>query len=509
MTTPDITRFLEELYALEPSLQAQEAELRPLLADLLAARPDAEPDPAFVAHLRTMLRDRAAAPARSAHLPFFSFSPFSTALAGTALGVLVTAPITWAVLQPQDAMPTDTTEDTSLSALFHYSVNDAGEEAFGALQPHPATASFGRGGGGGGEPAPSAAGTAAMDARMMIDPGPGEITQYRYLYDGALPALTDETVDVLKRQPGISGADARDILGQFRLGAADMTSFEGLRVDSLQFYQDREYGYAVHANLREGSLSISSYWPRWPNPAAECRDDACYERLRLSIDDVPADEELLAIAEAFVARHGIDVTRYGSPTVDNGWRTQYERTANKSEFYIPDTQRVIYPLLIDDQQVYEQGGEPSGISVSINVRARRVSDVWGIQNQSYLRSAYAAVTDEAVIRDFLTGYDQTPAAFLPRDIDVKTVDVRLGAPTRGLMRMYAPDGTLPQELYVPALVFPVEQPAGEEFFWRTHVTVPLAADLLESAPLPGGPPMPIDTLPMPLMQEEMLREEDE
>jgi hypothetical protein len=230
--------------------------------------------------------------------------------------------------------------------------------------------------------------------------------------------------------------------------------------------------------------------------------------MRLKIGDIPADDVILGIAADFVRAHGIDLSKYGTPEVDNLWRQQYEQTPDKNQYYIPDQIRVIYPLLVEGQPVYDESGGKSGLSIGVNIREKKVADIWGIQDQKYLKSSYPAVTDPAKITAYLENQGRMYTDWLPEGSTVKTVDITLGTPEMGYVKMYNYENNMSEELIVPALIFPVTNVPAGEVYYRNSVTVPLASDILEKAlNQPNPRPLPIDT--MILEDEAMLRTQEE
>ena len=506
----NLKSILTELYEIDPGLREHEQELIPVLEKLIAHKPDVTPDPAFVEKLRMMLREKASKKTSSTHSQFSIFNfPFplmpnlSYTVAGALVGVLITGPVVYSLVRTQQTLPA--TEGGESTALFSYNVSNAGNEAFGDLsQMNVNLDAYGRGGGGMGGDRPQSGGgggNVAMDATMapeiardgdakMIAP---DFINYNLVFNGELPALTAEQVEILKRQKGISSPQIGSILNTFNTGLIDLDSFDNAKVDSMNFYQDAPFGYMFYVNFREGSIALNSNWEKWPHPEMNCRDEACYRRYRININDVPADETLIGIANDFVEEHGFDLSQYGEPEVDNTWRINYESSPDKAQFYIPESARVVYPLLVEGKPVYEEGGAKVGISVSVHVREKKVSDVWGIMDQKYLKSSYDAVTDEAQVRSFLETFGDMNTSWMPEGTTQRTVDITLGTPEIGYMKMYTYENTISDELIVPALIFPVENVPQGEYFYRTSVTVPLAKDLLDNlnVPIDGPRPMPL------------------
>lgn len=514
-----IQTVLDELYQLDPELRTQEAELLPILTKLLETKPDAEPDDAFVQRLRVMLRDKAAlqpSPSRSL-FSFLTMPSLNYAVTGAVLGAVITGPVVYGIMQSGGISTLPATGEKG-TALFSYSVEDAGNRAFGDLSTVAEGTAYGRsqgGGGMGGAPGIDAAvpmnadvpAGSSVDQKIMPFP-PGELTQYNLKFEGEMPALSAGQIEVLKRQKGVSSADVATIMRSFNTGLIDLGTFRNARADMISFYQDAPFGYVTTVSFREGNISINANWEKWPHPEAECRDEACFQRMRLKINDVPSDDAILGVAESFVREHGIDLSQYGEPEVDNLWRRNYEQTPDKNQFYIPDQIRVIYPLLVEGKPVYDEGGAKSGISIGVNIREKKVADAWGIMDQKYLKSAYPAVTDAAKITAYLENQGKMDTSWMPEGTKVKNVDVTLGTPELGYVKMYNYENNQSEELIVPALVFPVTNVPAGEIYYRDSVTVPLAADILEKASqMPDPRPLPVE----PIIMEDgaTLRAEDE
>lgn len=501
----DLQSILGELYTIDPSLRDHEAELIPVIQAMIRTRPDVTPDPAFVEHLRMTLREKSiSGPRRCIAKPdsffsFFTMNNLQYTVTGVVLGAIVAAPLTYSLSQGGGFSLTPSSDGTQ--KLFSYSVEETGSKAFGDIS----TANSGGRGGGGGAPSPAVdtsmmatrpqsgggGGGMPMMDKMMIAP---ELTEYRLIFDGQLPELSS-SVDVFKRQKGGSSADMTKILGSFNTGLIDLKSFAGAKTDMISFYQDTKYGYMGTVSFRDGSISLNQNWEQWPHPENNCQDEACFQRYRIKMEEIPADDVLIAIAQAFVNDHDIDIAQYGAPEVDHQWKAQYDAMTDKTFAYIPESVRVIFPLLIDGKPVYDESGTKSGINLGVNVREKKVSDAWGIMDQKYQKSSYPAVSDAETIKNYLANYGKIDKQWMPPNTTVKSVDVTLGTPEVSLVRMYSYQNNMSEELLVPALVFPVTNVSEGGYFYQTTITVPLASDLLKERLGNGAP------VPMPLIQE--------
>lgn len=498
--------FLDDLYEIDPTLKAHEADIIPLVEKLMTSDPAAEPDSEFVKRLRMQLKERAAdlTTPQSA-----GFQKWLFALGG-AVSAAVIIPVAFVAM---DQMKSSRPVVSDSSALFSYSISEEGKEAFGPLSGIAADGGMtrnqsGGGGMGGGNPVPvpsmasemmttdaTAPGIGSGGDAKMIAPYP--MTRYEYVYAGTLPELTS-TVAVYKRNASRKNVPFSAIGSSLNLGNIDLSSFDDLSLENVSFSQNKQYGYQLNVNLRESSVSIDAQWDQWP--MGKCRTDACFQAERVKLTDIPTDDQLVAIAQDFVKNHAIDVTHYGEPEVDMQWKRDYDRATNKVDAWIPDQIRVVYPLVIDGNEVSDQGGMPFGISVSVHIKSRRVMNVYGLMSRDYSKSDYAGVSDAKQITDYLAQLDNYAWMPEPEMRDVKTATVTLGEPVAGYSVYYTYKDNVNQELLIPVLTFPVTNVAGgDPYFYRSTVMVPLAAEMLKEQtgggmpiPMPRPMPMPID-----------------
>lgn len=75
---------------------------------------------------------------------------------------------------------------------------------------------------------------------------------------------------------------------------------------------------------------------------------------------------------------------------------------------VPDFVSVIYPQQHDGTAVMDEGGNPVGISVSINLRTRQVTGVWNLRTLRYESSQYPAVTDFRRVVDIAISRNSYP-----------------------------------------------------------------------------------------------------
>ncbi len=343
------------------------------------------------------------------------------------------------------------------------------ESALSSVAPSRGVA-FGMGGGG------------TADAKMIssIMP-PAEFKNYKFEYKGEL-SLPSSSVDVLRRVKTIgTNVDAGSLLASLNFGPADLSSFNGMVMQSASFIQRGEFGYNLNVSFDDGSVSVGQNWETWP--AGKCgADQACYEAQRVKYEEIPADADAIAIADAFVKEHGINVSAFGTPEVNAYWRTSYDLATDKANYYLPETVEVVYPLAIDSQGVYDEySAQKQGLTISVHIKTKRVAAAYGLTTQTYESSPYEVETDAKKVMSYL----ETGGINSYRAEGAKTVTLELGEPVRGLIKYYnyasiSSLRALNEELLVPALIFPIKNiPKDDPNFYRTAVIVPLVKEVLD------------------------------
>ncbi|MCX6744677.1 MAG: hypothetical protein NTX82_04095 [Candidatus Parcubacteria bacterium] len=489
----DIKNFLEELYQLDPDLKNHEADLVKIISTMLQNKPDTKFDEQFKQRLRTELLAKIEELKKNKVKTGF----WQNLKLWQGLSVAsIAAVITLVVLLPSISRKLAQTEQARESGVMglEANVSQVSDNAFGDLAPESAGLAA---------PSPSAGigskmlsgltsslapsgfggGAATMDTKMIAPDF--ELISYKFIYEGEEIKLADSELPVLKRIKGYGTQDYSSWLKTLNLGLIDATKFANLKVQHLGLAEDKDYGYIIDITPFEGSLNITENSQRWSYDYTNMS--------KLTLADIPADSELIALADEFLNKYKINLKSYDQPEVDNLWRTSYGQTVNKDEAYIPEIISIRYPLLVDNKTVFDQNGYKTGIFVNINVRKKMVSGVYSIFTQNYTSSKYAAETNGQRIKEIaenggLSGGQSFAEA-------QKTVEITLGTPTMQLMQYWQLEGNQNNELLAPAYVFPVENVSGGDYSGK-YVVVPLIKDILDSTDSSRG----IGGIPMPLTQ---------
>lgn len=311
------------------------------------------------------------------------------------------------------------------------------------------------------------------DYAKMILP----MQSFEYAYTGEPLDLTDEQALVYRRLKGDGSLSNKfdGLIGGQKVGPLDLQVFSGLQTNSLAFNENRPFGYSVNIDLREESIYIGQNWPYWQTERDKCGDNvSCWESYRLKINDIPADDSVIAMADKFLSDKKIGRSNYGEPQIDNFWRLNYESSNDKDNYYIPEEISVIYPLMIDGQPVYDQGGSFDGLRVNVNLLHKRVSGVSNLTTARYQSSEYALETDAQKV---LEAASKGGSRFYYGE-GAEKITLELGTPTKSLIRYWRYADGLSEELLVPALIFPVKN-IPDNYYGSRFITIPLVKEMLD------------------------------
>ncbi len=509
MQEKNINNILKEVYLLDPSLKEHEDMLMRIISDILKAKPDTQFDKEWAQSLRKQILAQQPTSVsffeRVQHSmkQFQSIYTYGGAVAVVAiiavLGVMATqqySPTTTSLTQntqvqsvsanafgsliAQDGKGVALESSTEEMVMADTASDDADAKVAAptqnlAVATQPAV---GFGGGGGGV------------SEMLIYPNP---YTYTYTYTGDDVSLVDEQLTVYRRNTKNSGSGSlAQQVQSLNLGFANLKTFSATDIQNISFVEDKDFGYSVNLNFTDGSMSISENYQRWSYPARDCRDQACFDRYRVSIGDIPDDATIIRMAQSFLDERGIATDTYGEPEVINDWRRGYELAANKADYYIPETLQVRYPFMVNGEIVYEQSGNTAGMMVNVNIQLNRVSGVWNLRAQVYDASAYTAVTDfDRVKKIAERGGIYGPIYAYREDGRSTQETLNLGTPDQILMQTWNYQNGQQNELLVPALRFPVLNQPSDRYFSRDAVVVPLAEELIQQYEQQEQPNVPL------------------
>ncbi len=319
---------------------------------------------------------------------------------------------------------------------------------------------------------------APLDKMSMIMPYYG----YKYSYVGDELNLSEETLPVYRRLKGHNNAaiDLAKTLKSFGFSDLNLSNFDNLQVTNLSVAENKELGLLINFDFNEESVYVYENWRYWQNKEREaCNGDMnCFEKFRLTLNDIPSDEQLISLANNFLEKHKISLTNYSTPRVDNNWREDYNRSESKQDYYIPEILSVVYPLLINGEEVRDQSGNFAGLRVSINVSKNAVNGLNGLFPYRYEASDYATETSVDNILKIVENGGWNQNYYLPDNVQT----LNLGTPTRAYVQLWRYDNASSQnnELLVPSLIFPIVSENSNSYYsYQRYVIVPLVKEILD------------------------------
>lgn len=529
----NIKKILEDLYAVDQNLRPYEKDLEKIILKILDLKPQAEFDESFRLELRTRLlaeaeRLKQAQPVYGAPhqtLPTVRGESLSSvwglftrkyAFVGVLGSILILVAAGWFANKQGVLNLKPKPEPQSIA----FQKTELKDNAFGSLfgqqdgqaVSQDLSAGFGRGGGapdqsaaqglGGSALAPAApqpqslaapekmslgfgdggGGVAISGSTGIADPGmPVFIPEYKFVYKGGDFDLPGDSVEVLRRKTGFDGLGGlENLLNTLGMGLADLSSFGSLKLQNLNLVDDRDLGYSINIDFLSATVGISEN-ADWRGLYADSRGNI--EPLKVS--DIPSDEKLIEIANNFLRDHGISTQNYSQPEIDNNFRIGIlEQTKAgvgtdiASYPYVQEAIQVIYPLQINGQTVFDEGGNITGLSVSVNIRTMRVSGLWNLTTQNYEASMYQAQTDKAeIIKAAENGGVWGPRYYADNS---RAVDVELGTPQLGYSTVWNYQKSQSSQLLVPALIFPITKvPSEIQYFYQKNIVIPLAKEFFD------------------------------
>ncbi len=380
----------------------------------------------------------------------------------------------------------------SLKQLASTNVSDANKDAVGqkeSINYQVAANTTGMGG---------AAGIAAD----IAPPGTGiyipEYYSFEYVGEDITDLLAKDQPVYKRTKQDLSSNYLDQILRNFSFGLIDLSKLDGAKLQNYSLIQDQEYGFSSYVDLVEQTVSINQNWEKWPNPYA-CNavppiasgefvstTPACNPPAPLELKDMPEDQVVVDAAKEFLNRFDVSLSGYGEPVVDNNWRVQYDNLkSNKTSYaYIPEVLDIVFPYNIEGKSVYEEYGNMAGLHVNYSIRDNKVTGFYDLRSRQYQQSKYAGVTDANKVQQIAErGGFRNYNDYNLGDGAKKTI-LKLQTPTVQIMRFWKYENNTNTELFVPALVYPIENRGN---YWRSNVIVPLVNDVLDGENYQGGP----------------------
>ncbi|MBN1778679.1 MAG: hypothetical protein JW816_00450 [Candidatus Buchananbacteria bacterium] len=469
---PEIKKILADLYQLDSGLQKNETELVKIIENLLIMKPDTKFDRKFAQQLRSRLLSSVESDQQKNYFKnlasnFMDLKRFGYIFGGVVLvAVLIVPTVYYANREGEPSLDVQT-------GITHLAAN-----AFGSLAEDNQTnrdQAVGLGGGGAtAQMLTKVTSSVAPESSIAVGmPAPGYYVNYQYVYKGDPITIDQQTMPVYKRVKGSqAGAALAGLAKNAGLNLLDLGTFNNLSVDNISFSQNVTKGYMMNVSFSDSVISISQDWRQWQSAVPQ-------EYQPLTIDQMLSDDQLIGLANDFIKKHNINLDSYGNPVVNKQWRLYY---GSDNQQYVPDNIAIVYPLQIDGHEIYDQSGNPAGVSVNIDLRNKVVSGAYNMIVPDYQSSDYQVETDtDKILKIAQGGGNGSVMPFYDNGGNSKTVEISLGMPTLVYVQIWKfnPENQTSDDLYAPAFIFPIIKNENSQNFYQQNIVVPIIKDLLQ------------------------------
>ncbi|MEZ7821130.1 MAG: hypothetical protein QMB51_02370 [Patescibacteria group bacterium] len=502
MKDNQVNEILFDLYMVDEDLKKYENELKDIILEIYYSRPDTEFDEGFKQNLKeevlikikSLKRDNLNRKINlSSDLPKESnilifMKKFNYILGGAGVSTLAILTIAYfmirsgqislqdnsnknvndlTILNTQNTNSTNKDSADVIEIANNFSIKNISSNAFGKLTASSLQEAEDnqRNSGGGASPKVGLLGTSEVAA---IDPKTIAYNSkyYTYTYSDSKDKLNydDKGLEVLKRIPSNKSIFNTDSIN---INGVNLLNFKNLTLNNISLDENTNNGYSIYYNANDGSLSINKNWQKWTTTTDK----------QLKISDIPSNEAILKISNDFIANYSIDTKNYGTPEVDNSWKTNYEKSTDKENYYLSNIINVTYPLIINGKPVYESYGNRVGMIVSVDIVNNKVDSVYGIQSQNYESSKYDLETDTSKILEAVKVGGFNNYRYITKD--TKEVILNVNNPTIGYVRSYRYDENNSYELFIPAMIFTINNTSKDEDIYRENIVIPLTKEAVD------------------------------
>lgn len=451
MEQKDNKKILEDLIAIDPSLELKKAELDSVIK-ILQARKDAGYDKAFYKKLREELILKSSLKSKNYSKIFVPALSALTLVLLCFVGIF-TFNYFNSLKHPKIAM--EKVQDNAFGEFFSENElsNDTRlQDIVGHNNLALASTATGKGeytADALSQPTLPGVSTSEYSTKAMVSVGP----VYKYAYIGDNFIQSEPKIDVLKKipQPLSSNFDLKNLVDTVDLG-----TLSGGNIATATFQQDEPFGYMINVDFKNSTISLSENYEQWQLTEINAEPP-------VTIDE----NQAIDIANEFLKTHKISVANYGSAKV---LENSYSEIA-----------QVIYPMVINGKNVYSIDGSDIGLSVGVNMRYKKVSSVYGLSSEKYQASSYPVIQDTNEILSIAE--NMRSLEYIdgrPSDADMEKqkdnsgiIEIYLATPQLAYIQISKIDNGAYSEFLIPAYSFPIENPIDS----RNKIVVPLVTGI--------------------------------
>lgn len=500
-----IRKILDDLYMIDDELKNNEKELEGVVRKILESKPEVEINKEFVDELKIELLEMAddiEKQSTEAKAGFsISLKDFALVMSGAAVCAVLFISTSYVnknnfISESMDlSRSANKIQKIEDSAFGSFAEPQANNEGAREMLSSKVASDVGVD-----EAVGVEAGGGAGEAMMMSSPKimPPQ-TSFNYVYNGGDIDLPGGKMPVYKREKtGTLSKSVAKTISSFNFPLADVEKLKDTSIPTINIREDREFGYNMYFDLTNSMLSINMNWEKWPNIHDLCEGERdCFEYNKLQMSDIPEDKPILSVADKFLSSYGVSKVDFEEPRVDKKW--QKRSAYDEGEKYVPERISIIYPLKIENKNVYSEHGEVEGMILEYDIRFGRISGARNIFEKKYISSDYDVSTDMDKIVEVLNRGGNN---MYYGSRESKKIDVEVGEPELALVKMWKHEFREEKqvELYVPCLVFPVIGEVDNRNFSKENVVVPIIEELINDYKNDGGD---VEIMPMLRMEEDV------
>lgn len=297
-----------------------------------------------------------------------------------------------------------------------------------------------------------------------------EITRYTFNeeFDFELP----QAMKIYKKDSNkVDTSKINNLFKNINFNGVDLGKFWNLNVSSVSLNQNEEFGYSINLDFDNASFSLWKNWSKWPT-------QNYWENNQ---NPLLSEDEVLRIANDFLSQHNINLSGYWNPIIEQNYRNTLLRAESRiawDSFYIPSP-AVIFPLIIDGQEVHEEYGQANGVRIEIDSQNKKVSGLHGINISNYIASEYEIENNTENILQVANVWGRY-GFYNYNTQDVKIIERKLLNPKIVYISTYRYENNISEQFIVPAVRFEIQKTPEElqdQYYTNPYITVPLIKDI--------------------------------
>ncbi|MCR4312300.1 MAG: hypothetical protein NUV56_03375 [Candidatus Uhrbacteria bacterium] len=344
-------------------------------------------------------------------------------------------------------------------------ISMADDAAFGSLSSIAASRELtnATSGAGGGSGPSSVSSDSTLDSRsILVEPYPS--TRYEYVYGGTVN-LQNTAGLVYRKDASIAlPSSITSAITSTDLGIIDLARIGNATLTYMTMTND---DYTLTVDPASGSMYLNV-----------TSSDVQAETTPFTINDVPHESDIVSIAKNFIDNLGVDRAGYGDAMIDTAAMAILLSTPDGG--FASEYLNVTWPLTIDNTPVFNSDGSGRGITVTVDLRNRKVVSLNMNVVTTVSSSSYALTTDGVAFMDIVKRGGMW--GWQPETAD-NVITVTLGDPTNVLMShsRYNDSTGQYEELFVPALSFPIIEASDDSTMYQSAIVIPLVQEILDGA----------------------------